>query len=49
MPSLCKDYRVATQSGKLREFSNCRKSMGESGIFQVVENLMKTQGHSGKF
>ena len=41
--------RVVTHSGKLREFSSCRKSQGNSGNFQIIENLRKTQWDSGKF
>ena len=39
--------RVAThsgKSGKLREFLTCSKTQGDSGNFQIIENLRETEG-----
>ena len=39
--------RVAThsgKSGKLREFLTCSKTQGDSGNFQIIENLRESQG-----
>ena len=47
--SICKNVafvlcRIATHLGKLRKFLNYKKPQGDSGNFQIIENLRETQG-----